>query len=246
VPQSSQCAQGTITTAEHFGIDVVHTDTELPPLDLQVAQLANTVSAIRDNDAQMVAVCMDLNGSATVADALLQAGIDVPMYVPEGYDPRSLEDHGDVFEGSYFGVSFWPFELADENEGMTEFVDHITAFGGTAGEVELVGWSSAALLVEGLRAAGPEFSQQSVIDALNQIEDWDSHGIRNPIDWTVAHTGISDREQACTAFVKVENGEFVPVFGEPGKPFVCFPYGLSLDAIPENLDDPTYGPPFDS
>lgn len=244
VPQSSQCAEGTETTAEHYGIDVVHRDSELPPLDLQVAQLANTINTIRDNDAQMVVTCMDLNGTATVADALRQADVDIPLYVQEGYDPRSLEDHGDVFEGSYFGVPFWPFELAEDNEGMQEFVEYMDARDKVAGEVELVGWSSAALFVQGLLDAGPNFSQQSVIDAINQIEDWDSHGIREPVDWTIAHTGIADDEEGCNAYVKVEDGEFVPVFGEPGKPFVCFPYRLTLDELPENLDDPTFRPPW--
>ena len=72
----------------------------------------------------------------------------------------------------------------------------------------------------GLRAAGPSFTRQKVIDALNRMTAYDAGGIIGPIDWTRQHTDKVPAVQ-CGAFLKVEHGRFVPQFDDPGKPLVC-------------------------
>ena len=37
---------------------------------------------------------------------------------------------------------------------------------------------------------------------------------------TIEHT--ADAPRACSALSLIQNSEFVPQFGEPGKPFICF------------------------
>ena len=37
--------------------------------------------------------------------------------------------------------------------------------------------------------------------------------------------------QACSALSLIQDGEFVPQFGEPGKPFICFETGAA--EVPE-------------
>jgi branched-chain amino acid transport system substrate-binding protein len=88
-----------------------------------------------------------------------------------------------------------------------------------ANENTMNGWLNAALFVEGLRQAGEDFSQQKVIDAINAMTDWDADGLLAGVDWTTAHT--QQPKKLCAAFSQVDGDEFVPVFGEPGKPFVC-------------------------
>ncbi|MET0488598.1 MAG: hypothetical protein ABW143_00015, partial [Acidimicrobiales bacterium] len=90
-------------------------------------------------------------------------------------------------------------------------------------------WISADMFVTGLRAAGPEVSQQGVIDGLNQLTDYTAEGIIPGLDWTIEHTG--DAAQACSALSLIQDGEFVPQFGEPGKPFICFETGAA--EVPE-------------
>jgi hypothetical protein len=95
----------------------------------------------------------------------------------------------------------------------------------------LHGWVVADLFVTGLRAAGEDFTRASLVDAINEMTDYDAGGIIRPVDWTTAHE--ADTDEACTAFLQVEGGKLVPKFGEPGKPFVCFP--TDTEALPEPL-----------
>ena len=87
-------------------------------------------------------------------------------------------------------------------------------------ELAVYGWVAADQFVQGLKAAGPDFTRQKVIDALNTMKAYDASGLIPPIDWTVQHDNQVDT--ACQALTKIENGRFVPVFGSAGKPFICF------------------------
>lgn len=69
-------------------------------------------------------------------------------------------------------------------------------------------------------AAGPDFSQQAVIDGLNQLTDYDARGILSGLDWTINHEDTGDPE--CSALLRIDGDEFVPEFGGPGEPFICF------------------------
>ena len=54
------------------------------------------------------------------------------------------------------------------------------------------------------------------------MTDYTAGGLLPPVDWTTAHEEDGD----CLAMLKVVDGRFKPVFGQPGKPFVCFPDDL--------------------
>jgi hypothetical protein len=69
-----------------------------------------------------------------------------------------------------------------------------------------------------------------VIDAINQMKDYDAGGILPAVDWTTAHLEMPD----CFSMVKIVDGKFKPAFGERGKPFLCFPKSLTkIPAKPE-------------
>jgi len=96
-------------------------------------------------------------------------------------------------------------------------------------ELSLAGWMDADLFVRGLKGAGPEFTQQKVVDAINSSRNWTADGIGTGVDWTIEHDTAAT--ESCFALVKIESGKLVPKFGEPGKPFVC------LDNSDPNLPD---------
>jgi len=241
VPESSGCATGVERGFELYGPDVAFSDTSLA-FGLTSQDLAPDINRIRDANVDLVVTCMDVGGTVTAARALKDAGLpDVAVVANQGYDPRVLEEYGTTLDNFYFPISFWPFQLADESEEMQRFQEAMEARNAEGGEVELVGWHSAALFVEGLRLAGEDFTRQTVADAVNSIEDWTAFGSRIVVDWTIQHDSISS--QGCSAFLKVEEAEFVPVFGEEGKPFVCFPYGEDVSDYAPDLDDPTYYSP---
>lgn len=218
VPQSATCADGIQTSFDTYPTaEVGFLDNSLP---YGIPDLSAQVRDMQDAGVDLVATCMDFNGVTTLQQEMRRQELDAIQYLPNGYDYDFLEENGDLFEGSYVLTQFVPFEAEEKPEGLRLYEQWIEDTGGTLGELSLSGWISADMFVTGLRAAGPEFSQQAVIDGLNQLTDYDALGIIPGLDWTVEHS--NDADQQCSSLLLIEGGEFVPQFGEPGAPFICF------------------------
>jgi branched-chain amino acid transport system substrate-binding protein len=223
VPQSADCAEGiqnsfdTYPTAEIGFFD--------NSLQYGIPDLSAQVNRMKDAGVDLVTTCMDFNGVTTLQQEMNSQGLDAVQYLPNGYDYTFLEENGDLFDGAYVLTNFVPFEVPDDEkpEGLQLYEQWIEESGGTVGELSLGGWLSADLFVTGLRAAGPEFSQQGIVDGLNQLTDWDGQGLVADIDWTESHD--SEGDETCFAMSQIDGDHFTPVFGEPGKPFICFPLG---------------------
>jgi hypothetical protein len=85
----------------------------------------------------------------------------------------------------------------------------------------MAGWLNADLFVRGLKAAGPDFDRQKVVDAINKMTDVTNDGLTRPTDWTIAHDRRASETEFCDFTSMIENSEFVPKFSKPGKPFRC-------------------------
>jgi branched-chain amino acid transport system substrate-binding protein len=236
--QSLDCAEGTKRGFANYGPELVYENTSLT---FGFTDLSADVAAIRENDVDLVATCMDVNGNVNIAEALRDAGIEgVTVYSPQGYDADVLADLGEKMEGFYFFSAFRPFEAAEGSEGMETYLAAMEERGQTPNEHSLTGWINATLLVEGIKAAGQSFTREKVVNAINKMTEFTADGILAPIDWTKGH-GPSTDVTVCTSYIHVEKGEFVPVFGQPGKPFVCFEGYNSADmsGVP-SIDSPIY------
>ncbi|HZP27879.1 MAG TPA: ABC transporter substrate-binding protein [Acidimicrobiia bacterium] len=230
-PSSADCAKGEVATFKKYGIDIGWQDTSLA---FGFTDLSTDVQHMKDAGVNFVATCMDVNGNINVGKALKQAGVDgVTIYSPEGYDPAIMKKFAKDLEGYRFGSDFVPFEAAKDSKGMTTFINAMKKKGYKPNELELAGWIDADLLVRGIKASGKNFTRQSVIDNINKITDYTANGILAPVDWTIAHTG--DGPLLCTATLEAKSGKFVPILGQPGKPFVCFP-----NPRPDTVDSPTF------
>ena len=112
-------------------------------------------------------------------------------------------------------------------------------------EIPGYGWIAALQLVHGLKLAGPNFSQQKVIDSLNQDTHFDADGMIVPIDWTKQHNdpagpnGTANQfagDYQCMSLTRVHDGKFVPVLTQPGKPWVCMVGGPERSDSHEERD----------
>lgn len=227
--QSANCAKGQKNSYSEYGdLELVY---ENSSLQFGFSDLTADVERMRDAGLEFLSTCMDSEGNAKVADAIAKAGLDIEMYWPQGYDRDFLSAFADAAEGVYFGIAFEPFELDDHSEGMQNFLDQMDALGKQPTEVRLAGWISMDMLHRGIEEAGEDFTRSSVVETINSWTDYTADGIRPPIDWTVQHEATAPLE--CTAFVRAEDGQFVPqFFGEADKPFVCFPGdAASIDEV---------------
>ena len=84
------------------------------------------------------------------------------------------------------------------------------------------GWLNADLFYNGLKAAGPNFSRQALMDAINKMTKYQANGLLNGVNWTVAYTK-SDGTY-CQFFSTIQNSKYVMNYSKPGKPFLCVLY----------------------
>jgi branched-chain amino acid transport system substrate-binding protein len=217
VPQSASCASGLRAGFEKYGFNVVVDDRALSP---GFSDLGSDVDTMKSGNVQFVATCMDVGANVRAAQALQRAGLtNVKFFAPQGYDPGTLKKYGTELNGFYFFVDFVPFEEANSSPAMRLFIKQMHKLGKPVNELALAGWINADLLYKGIKAAGPNFTQASVIRAINEFNGYTADGIRPPINWSFG--GHRPGAEACAAFVAVVKGKFVPQFGKPGQPFIC-------------------------
>jgi ABC-type branched-subunit amino acid transport system substrate-binding protein len=230
VEQSAECAKRIPATFEKWPVaDVVFEDSSL---SYGTTDFSVQVGKMKDAGVDFVATCMDTNGVVNLQRELDKQGVEATQQLPQAYNPEVLESFGELFEGSYVQPWAMPYESADPVPALSTYLEWLDKVGGVRDEITAAGWLNADLLYKGLVAAGPEFTQQSVIDAINQMQ-WDADGMIPGVDWTIAHE--SDPPLTCVNLVKIEGGEFVPQLQEPGKPYLCLDReSATLPDEPEN------------
>lgn len=227
---SKVCAQNVAESvgkySEDIGAETVYLNDEL---DYGLpGGVGPEVTAMKKAGVDFVNACIDLNGMKTLAQELERQGMgDVPMYHPNTYSQSFVSEAGDLFEGDYVAVQFRPFEGDPDGTAMEDFLSWMDEQGSEPTELAMVGWLNASVAFDGLLAAGPDFDRQKVTDATNAITDYTAGGLLAPIDWSSAHTPVTQAEATeeggleCQALVKVEDGEFVTVT-PPSTPWLCW------------------------
>lgn len=233
VAQSSGCAEGLQNSFEQWpSAEVAFVDTSLA---YGTVDFSAQVQQMVDADVDMVTTCMDQNGVLNLAREMRRQGLDAVQYLPNAYDHAFMDEYGEFFEGSYVRTSFAPLETEPQPEGLANYLEWMDTTGKPVNEYSLIGWIDADMFVTGLELAGEDFTQQKVIDALNEETQFTAHGILEGLDWTLQHQDPTEPgnrpNPECAALSIIEDGEFVPAFTEEGKPFTCFDW--ESEELPE-------------
>src|SRR6266516_6995175 len=219
VPQSADCAKGVQATFDKYtSAKIEFIDTSLA---FGVTDLSNDVSQMKDKGVDLVTTCMDNNGTLTLAKEMKKQGLNAPQYLPNAYNQKFMSENAPFFQGSYALTFFTPFEVKQKPQGLKDFQKWMKKGGFEQNENAMAGWINADQFVPGLKEAWPDFTRQKVIDAINAEKDFTAHGLLAGIEWRVEH--LADPPQGCYVLSKIENGKFKPSFGQPGKPFACYP-----------------------
>jgi ABC-type branched-subunit amino acid transport system substrate-binding protein len=222
VPQSAECAQGVKNSFDKYGkaadATVVYNNQTLSFGD---KNLAVEVGAMKAKGVDFVTTCMDTNGVVTLATEMDKQGLEAKQAMPDAYNSTFLAQYGDLFDGSFVRTDFATFELppAQQPAGLKNFLKWMKDAGKTPDENSASAWVNADTFVAGLKAAGPNFTRQSVIDAINKMTAYNADGMVSPVDWTKAHTQTSGT--FCQFISVIKDKKFVPSYTKPGKPFVC-------------------------
>ena len=235
-PSSTACGDGDEASFKKYGINVAFIDRTL---NFGFPDASDDAQKMKDAGVDYVATCMDFGGAYKISQELKQAGATgVTFYAPEGYRQDTLDKYGDNLNGWVFRIGFSPWQGKNLPKGTKEYLAAMKKAGVKPSEQSQAGWINAALLTEGIKKAGKDFTWSSVNQAIASITDFTADGILVPLNWSSTGNGHGPDKEACDAYVAVKNGKFVPVFGKPGQPFSCYPDNPQ----PDNLDNPYYRP----
>jgi ABC-type branched-subunit amino acid transport system substrate-binding protein len=170
---------------------------------------ASDVQRMQQAGSDLVVSCMQASDNVTLARDVQQYGLKIKQLWLNGYDQSLLNQYQSVMQNVYLNnTGSVPFEAANTAK-----------YGNTYNDVAFQGWQSAALLAAGIKAAGSNLTQASVINATNQITNFTADGVSATVNWKVSHT--SDTLPSCSAYIQVQGNKYVPVFGTGKQVFVC-------------------------
>jgi len=216
-------------------------------LQLGQPDLSAQVSQMKQKGVQLIFTCIDQAETLILAKELAKQHLDAVQSLPNSYDPTFAANNAQYLEGSFVAPQFAALEYSDIPQTEKDFVTWMGKLGKPVQELAGYGWILADELVEGLKLAGPSFSQQKLIAALNQDTSYDAGGMIEPIDWTTQHndpTGPNGTTKAqfagkyiCASTVKIHDGKFVPLATQDGKPWTCMTGGPNSPTLTKQ---PTY------
>ena len=222
---SIDCGQGTVASfVKYATAKVVFQDFTLgfadPDLSAQVAQM-------KAKGVQMVFTCMDRDETLVLAKEMSKQGLHAIQELPNGYDSAFIKANARYYEGSYVIPQFTALEWQPQLPEIKLFEKWVAAENKPIYEITVIGWIAAYQFVLGLELAGPEFSQQKVINGLNTQTDVTVNGMIPKIDWaTNGHVDPVKHPQArdpinCFNVLVIHNGVFTPAFATAAAPYEC-------------------------
>jgi branched-chain amino acid transport system substrate-binding protein len=222
VSESAKCADGVKNSFDKYG---AASDAKLAFIDKSLSfgttDLSVQVSKMKKAGVDLVTTCMDTNGVVTLAKEMKKQQVKAVQYLPNAYDHDFLDEFGDLFEGSYVRTNFVQWEAKDKPKGLQTYLSAMDRAGLKPSENSIAGWLNADLFVAGLRGAGPAFSRQKVIDAINKMTNYTADGLLDGVDWTRQHTQLHKPGEACQFLSVIHDSKFDISLSKPGKPFVC-------------------------
>ncbi len=222
---SGLCADGTRASYTKYApnVKVAFFDDSLP----FSADITADVTRMKEAGVQFINTCMDTNEVTKLAREMKKQGLNAVQQLPNAYDHEAMAASGGVFNGSFINPQYVPWEATPQSPATKQFLDYTAAHHVTTVELSEDGWLMGQMFLDGLKLAGPEFTKQKVIDALNTQTAESPGGLIVPIDWTKQHADPTSSpavrsKYECDAVMKIVDNKFVPQFTQPGKPWICF------------------------
>jgi branched-chain amino acid transport system substrate-binding protein len=234
--ESKLCASGTRDSYAKYTngkVKVAFFDDTLP----FAADLTADVANMKDAGVQYVNTCMDTNEVLKLQREMQKQGLHAVQNLPNAYDHDFARQNGALFEGNFIEPLYVPWETSPQSPATKAYLAGIKAVTNDPVELTEFGWIDAMQFVDGLKGAGPEFTQQKVIDYLNAQKAYSAQGLIPPIDWSTGHIdpmkhpAVRLAEQ-CQPVMQIKGGKFVLYDTPADKPFTCLDAAKGADQTP--------------
>jgi ABC-type branched-subunit amino acid transport system substrate-binding protein len=236
--ESKSCAEGNRDAINQYGdgkLKVAFFDDTIP----FAGDITADVARMKQAGVQFVYTCMDANQVLKLQKEMKKQGLHAVQSMPNSYDHDWLKQNASLFNGSFVETLYTPWEAQPQSAATKLYLDKVKAITNDPVENTEFGWILAMEFVDGLKGAGPEFTQQKVIDYLNSLHDYDADGLIFPIDWSKGHIDPQSHPEvraaeSCQPILQIEDGKFVMFEDHPGKPWTC------VDNSKNAFQTPTY------
>jgi branched-chain amino acid transport system substrate-binding protein len=213
-PSSAEAAKSAAASGEAAGLKTGYLNANFPFGSTNVAPVA---LAMKSAAVDAVTASTDPNTAFALITALRQSGANPKVSVfATGYG-GDLEQAGPGAQQTAQGLSFllaWePVEM--HTSATMQFQSNLKSAGVTGDPTyaEYAGYSSVALLVQGLQGAGSNPSQASLISSLSRITNFNSAGLFGSHSVNLTQRVGSQGPDNCYWFTKYSGSTFQPVSG---------------------------------
>ena len=189
VAASSNACQAAENAMQSEGYDISYVDLKI---NYPGTTVATDVQRMRQAGSNFVLSCMDVQGNVALARAIHQYGLKVTQLWLNGNDVPTLKANESLMQGVYFATYHVPFTAPTSlYPGLTLYLQQMRKYEPdyVYNELAIQGWESAALFVQGVRAAGNDLTWANVIKQTNAITSFTAGGLTTPVNWAVGgHT----------------------------------------------------------
>ncbi len=198
-------------------------------VDLKVSYPGSTVATdvqrMKQAGSNFIASCMDVQGNVSMARAVKQYGLNATQLWLSGNDVSTLQQNESLMQGVYFATAHVPF-TANQSQypGLKLYFAQMKKYEPNYiyDEIAIQGWESAALFVQGVKAAGNNLTWANVIKQTNMITAFTAGGLTSPTNWA-AGGHVGHKPPYCTAYIQAKGVKYVPALNTGQNVFNCFP-----------------------
>jgi ABC-type branched-subunit amino acid transport system substrate-binding protein len=220
-PSSAEAAEAAAASAEHAGIKVGYLNAAFPFGSTNVQPVALAMKAAGING---FTAATDVNTAYALLAALKNLGVHLKaslLYTGYGGDVTNQATPEE--QQAALGVSFEnPYEVMEQNTPATkQFAADLKSAGikGLPTQAEYDAYESVGLLLQGLKGAGGNPTQASLIASLSKIHNWSALGMWGGRTLDINNrTSIIGGVDNCMWIAKLEAKGFVVV---PGAAPIC-------------------------
>jgi ABC-type branched-subunit amino acid transport system substrate-binding protein len=221
IAASSAACQAASFGLAAAGYKVVYTDFNIA---YPGSTVATDVQRMKQQGANFVLSCMDVQGNVTMARAIKQYGLKITQLWLNGNDVPTLQANQSLMQGIYFDIQHVPFTApTSQYPGLKLYLAQMRKYEPkyVYNELSIQGWDSAALFVQGVKMAGKNLTQANVINQINSLTNFTAGGLTSPTNWKNAgHTGHAP--PYCGAYIIAKGKQFYPTLNTGKNVFNCF------------------------
>jgi branched-chain amino acid transport system substrate-binding protein len=221
VAASSAACQSAENAMQSAGYTVSYSDLKV---NYPGTTVATDVQRMKQAGSNMIISCMDVQGNINMARAISQYGVKMTQLWLSGDDQSTLDQNKSLMQNVYFYTAHVPFTAPTSlYPGLKVYLAQMRKYEPAYAQDELAiqGWESAALFVQGVKAAGNNLTFANVVKADNSLTAFTADGLTAPVNW--AHAGHSGNAPPyCGAVIKVSGSKYEPALNKGQNVFNCF------------------------